>query len=292
MVIAKVNEYSDDLHKIQQVESEHNPHVFKRYILVNKEIVSRSDARRPVIKLTFQVINDEQLPEFLPGDYIEILCHIKGQVLLRSYTPLQSDKEKCFSIIIRVYEEGLMSRHLMKQLVGFEIKVRGPFDISNQISPPYPRHILLNSLSNDKCWDVLFMIAGGTGITPMLQLIKYHLNYLNQSPNRNFKLFLLFANETISDIFYFKYLEHLVAASNGKLKITYILTRPPSNWEELSGHINEDILCKWLSNNYIPDDSKHTIKLITCGPPLMIDSIEESLNNIGFPINDKAIFIR
>ncbi|CAB4425485.1 unnamed protein product [Rhizophagus irregularis] len=235
----------------------------------------------------------------------------------------------------------------MKQLVGFEIKVRGPFDISNQISPilspsspnssnlspsnlnpshlsrylsryyePSPRHILLNSLSNDKCWDVLFMIAGGTGITPMLQLIKYHLNYLNQSPNRNFKLFLLFANETISDIFYFKYLEHLVAASNGKLKITYILTRPPSNWEELSGHINEDILCKWLSNNYIPDgldqvtengnstyymkrymqaliqDSKHTIKLITCGPPLMIDSIEESLNNIGFPINDKAIFIR
>ncbi|CAG8630503.1 4443_t:CDS:10 [Rhizophagus irregularis] len=286
MVIAKVNEYSDDLHKIQQVESEHNPHVFKRYILVNKEIVSRSDARRPVIKLTFQVINYEQLPEFLPGDYIEILCHIKGQVLLRSYTPLQSDKEKCFSIIIRVYEEGLMSRHLMKQLVGFEIKVRGPFDIR------------------------------GTGITPMLQLIKYHLNYLNQSPNRNFKLFLLFANETISDIFYFKYLEHLVAASNGKLKITYILTRPPSNWEELSGHINEDILCKWLSNNYIPDgldqvtenenstyymkrymqaliqDSKHTIKLITCGPPLMIDSIEESLNNIGFPINDKAIFIR
>lgn len=116
MVIAKVNEYSDDLHKIQQVESEHNPHVFKRYILVNKEIVSRSDARRPVIKLTFQVINYEQLPEFLPGDYIEILCHIKGQVLLRSYTPLQSDKEKCFSIIIRVYEEGLMSRHLVSMI--------------------------------------------------------------------------------------------------------------------------------------------------------------------------------
>lgn len=89
----------------------------------------------------------------------------------------------------------------MKQLVGFEIKVRGPFDISNRISPvlspsspsssnlspsnlnphlskylsryyePSPRHILLNSLSNDKCWDVLFMIAGGTGITPMLQLV-------------------------------------------------------------------------------------------------------------------------
>jgi hypothetical protein len=231
MVIAKVNEYSDNLQKIQQVENEHNPLVFKRYILVNKEIVSRSDAQRPVVKLTFQVINYEQLPVFLPGDYIEILSHTKGQVLLRSYTPLQSDKEKCFSIIIRVYEDGLMSRHLvsfiiylkifiitlnkiynffisifkMKQLVGFEIKVRGPFDISNRISvqpsslsptspsssnlspsnlnpshlskylsryyEPSPKHLLLNSLSNDKCWDVLFMIAGGTGLTPMLQLV-------------------------------------------------------------------------------------------------------------------------
>jgi NAD(P)H-flavin reductase len=131
-------------------------------------------------------------------------------------------------------------------------------------------------------------------------------------------LFLLFANETISDIFCFKYLEHLVVASNGKLRITYILTRPPPNWEELSGHINEDILCKWFLNNYIPNgldqatlipengnstnyikkymqaliqDYKN-IKLITCGPSLMIDSIEESLINIGFPINDKAIFIR
>jgi NAD(P)H-flavin reductase len=146
---------------------------------------------------------------------------------------------------------------------------------------------------------------------------------VNQSPNRKFNLFLLFANETISDIFYFKYLDQSAATSNGKLKITYILTRPPLDWEELSGHINEDILYKWVSKNYIPavstqesfaspqpknpafenredakrymqaliQDPKH-IKLVTCGPPSMIDSVEESLNNIGFPIKDKAIFIR
>ena len=70
----------------------------------------------------------------------------------------------------------------MKQLVGFEIKVRGPFDISKRMtSDPSlssnrhretsPKHILLNPLSDDGCWDVLFMIAGGTGLTPMLQLV-------------------------------------------------------------------------------------------------------------------------
>ncbi|SRR6266498_5113263 len=176
--------------------------------------------------------------------------------------------------------------------------------------------------------------------------MEYHLNYAIQAPNRTFKLHLLFANETISDIFYFKHLEQLIATSNGKLKITYILARPPSNWEELSGHINEDILYKWLTQNYastitdisfppistssdqeqfkasstllpleiltfknnnylngeervndamgymqaLIQDPKH-IKLVVCGPPLMIDSVEDSLDNIGFP-DDKAIFIR
>jgi hypothetical protein len=113
MVIARLD---DGPQKIKQpnVENEHIPHDLRRYILLNKEIVSRSDAQRPVVKLTFQVINsNEQLPEFLPGDYIEILSHIKGQVLLRSYTPLQSSRDKCFSVIIRIYEEGLMSRHLV-----------------------------------------------------------------------------------------------------------------------------------------------------------------------------------
>ena len=31
--------------------------------------------------------------------------------------------------------------------------------------------ILLNHAREDQCWDVLFMICGGTGLTPMLQLV-------------------------------------------------------------------------------------------------------------------------
>ena len=67
----------------------------------------------------------------------------------------------------------------MKQLVGFETKVRGPFDINKRLNlQPSLRetsstHILLNPLSNDGCWDILFMIAGGTGLTPMLQLVSW-----------------------------------------------------------------------------------------------------------------------
>jgi hypothetical protein len=31
--------------------------------------------------------------------------------------------------------------------------------------------ILLNPARRDQCWDILFMVCGGTGLTPMLQLV-------------------------------------------------------------------------------------------------------------------------
>src|SRR2546429_124775 len=36
--------------------------------------------------------------------------------------------------------------------------------------------ILLNKEREDLCWDCLFMVCGGTGITPMLQLVSYNFN--------------------------------------------------------------------------------------------------------------------
>ncbi|CAG8856366.1 34117_t:CDS:2, partial [Gigaspora margarita] len=127
-----------------------------------------------------------------------------------------------------------------EQLIGYEILARGPFDVcdrnrsyltSTMIEPltpaqkkiiffstkpytPYSRLIgasptaktsLLNSDSPDGCWDELYMIAGGTGITPMLQLIKYHLKQSIKQKNDNDKyvtykrMHLLFGNRKIED---------------------------------------------------------------------------------------------
>ncbi len=33
--------------------------------------------------------------------------------------------------------------------------------------------VLLNPAREDQCWDILFMVCGGTGLTPMLQLVCY-----------------------------------------------------------------------------------------------------------------------
>ncbi|RIA91278.1 hypothetical protein C1645_767831 [Glomus cerebriforme] len=208
-----------------------SPYIFRRYMLTNIEIVTRSNAETPVKKLIFQVIHpNDRLSKFLPGDYIEIMSYVNNHVIVRPYTPLQEPSENSFSILVKIYKDGVMTQHLDKQLRNFEVKVRGPFDIANRItyssasSPALESNsiarpssvnshtrtfsnnskglykdymkrsnsidnnqrnfilnsifgersgILLNKERDDLCWDCLFMVCGGTGITPMLQLVSY-----------------------------------------------------------------------------------------------------------------------
>ncbi|CAG8660875.1 8481_t:CDS:2, partial [Racocetra fulgida] len=154
---------------------------FKRYVLVNKDDVAGIRAVNRVKKFIFQAVDpNDSIPKITPGDYIEIMCHIKGQVVIRCYNLFKLKSPKCFYIIIKIYNEGLMSSYLDMLLDGFEIKVRGPFRIGRRIEELNPRQSvsmkpiqpisLINTGSDDGCWDTLFMLCGGTGLSPMLQL--------------------------------------------------------------------------------------------------------------------------
>ncbi|GBC41947.2 heme peroxidase [Rhizophagus irregularis DAOM 181602=DAOM 197198] len=108
--------------------------------------------------------------------------------------------------------------------------------------------ILLNKEREDLCWDHLFMVCGGTGITPMLQLIQYHMD--KATSGSKFNLYLLNANDTIADLIQPQYLDYLCTVLKGKLRITYILSKPPPIWKGLSGQIDDGLLFDWIHQNY------------------------------------------
>ncbi|CAG8745629.1 6337_t:CDS:10, partial [Dentiscutata erythropus] len=220
---------------------------FHRYKLTNKVMVN-ANVKYPVIRFTFSRIHqDENVignQKFLPGHYIE----------------MQSRKE---------------------QLIGYEIQARGPFDICNRPRPhllptkpltfaPYSNlgkgfysptspyaspytvftgisSLIKTSLLNPNCLD------GGTGITPMLQLIKYYLERSikrNNDTKRNFsfkRMHLLFGNHKIVDIIDGILLEDMALSSGGQLTITYCLTDPPPDWVGFQGRINLQILQSWMN---------------------------------------------
>ncbi|CAG8623151.1 14316_t:CDS:2, partial [Dentiscutata erythropus] len=229
---------------------------FYRYKLTSKAMVNVND-KIPVMRFTFTKIyqhsNDDNM-RFYPGNYVELFAKVKGQMVTRKYCPLEGKFSKSFSIYVKIYPNGLLSRHLNKQLLGYEILVRGPFDVKlspyTRILPFAVKGSLLNPNGLDGCWNELYMIAGGTGVTPMLQLIKYHLEQSSKQINEvdHYKrMNLLYANDTVEDIIDGILLEDLALTSRGQLTVTYCLSNPPEEWKGLSGIIDLNLLSEWLT---------------------------------------------
>ncbi|KAJ3114097.1 hypothetical protein HDU96_002557 [Phlyctochytrium bullatum] len=111
-------------------------------------------------------------PVFVPGDTVELQARIGGEVVTRRYSPINGNPV-AFEIIVRVKPGGLMSSWLAQQKVGErQVKVRGP--MGTRLLSPSP------SLPEGVPKDILFL-AGGTGITPCLQIINCLLLPLHQS---------------------------------------------------------------------------------------------------------------
>lgn len=85
---------------------------FKRHIIYDIIPVTKNNT---VLKFIF---NDpkERFQNFLPGDYLQILSHTQGQTIVRPYTILKEKENDRFSIIVKIYENGVMTQHLVSYM--------------------------------------------------------------------------------------------------------------------------------------------------------------------------------
>ncbi|XP_012581195.1 PREDICTED: NADH-cytochrome b5 reductase 2 isoform X4 [Condylura cristata] len=119
----------------------------------------------------------------------------------------------------------------------------------------------------------LGMIAGGTGITPMLQLIRH----ITRNPGDSTTVSLLFANQTEEDILVRKELEEVARTHPHQFNLWYTLDRPPADWSYSSGFITSDMI-----KEHLPPPEKSPLILV-CGPPPMIHSAAHpSLQKLGY----------
>lgn len=114
------------------------------------------------------------------------------------------------------------------------------------------------------------MIAGGTGITPMLQVIRAVLRDKSDTT----ELWLLFANQTEDDILLRKELEEI---PNLRFHLWYTLDRPGPDWKYSAGFVNVE-MCR----DHLPSPSDDTM-IFFCGPPPMIKfACEPACKELGF----------
>lgn len=99
------------------------------------------------------------------------------------------------------------------------------------------------------------MIAGGTGITPMLQVARYSLF----NPGDPTKFSLIYANVNEDDILLRVELDYLVAMFPYRFKVFYVLNNPPAGWKGGAGYISKEYIQEHLP---APGSSS---KILICG---------------------------
>ncbi|XP_052110213.1 NADH-cytochrome b5 reductase-like protein [Arachis duranensis] len=172
----------------------------------------------------------------------------KPKYVIFRYTPISDPEAKgYFDLLIKVYPEGKMSQHFASLKPGDVVEVKGPIE-KLRYTPNMKKHI--------------GMVAGGSGITPMLQVIEAIL----KNPDDKTKISLLYANVSPDDILLKQKLD-VLAATHPNLKIFYTVDNPTKNWRGGSGLISEDMVVKGL-----PAPADDTLILV-CGPPGMMKHV-------------------
>eukprot|EP00933_Yihiella_yeosuensis_P014619 TRINITY_DN13031_c4_g1_i2.p1 TRINITY_DN13031_c4_g1~~TRINITY_DN13031_c4_g1_i2.p1 ORF type:complete len:238 (+),score=37.55 TRINITY_DN13031_c4_g1_i2:261-974(+) len=80
----------------------------------------------------------------------------------------------------------------------------------------------------------VIMVAGGTGIAPMFQILNQALN----DPEDLTRFALVFANHAESDILLRRELDLLLAQHPDRLRLRYCLSHPSSSWIGCHGYVN------------------------------------------------------
>lgn len=161
------------------------------------------------------------------GQHISIAATLPGQPkeVVRSYTPISSDEDRGHvDLLIKSYPTGNISKHVAGLAIGDKIKVKGPKG-AMVYTPNMVRHF--------------GMIAGGTGITPMLQIIKA-INRGRAAGDRT-EVDLIFANVNPEDILLKDDLDALAAKDPG-FRVHYVLNNPPDGWTGGVGFVTADMI--------------------------------------------------
>lgn len=231
-----------------------DPQEWRPFKLVRKTLVSPN-----VYRLVFALQRPDHILGLPTGQHVALRAVIDGKAVSRSYTPVSNNSDLGrIELLIKVYDKGLMTKHLEAMNVGETIDIRGPKGAMQYKPLEYAKHI--------------GMIAGGTGITPMFQMIRA----ICEDESDTTTMSLLYANNTEADILLREELDGYVKQCPEKFRVHYVLAKPSESWTGSKGFINADLI-----KEHLPAAADDT-KMLLCGPPPMVQAVGKTLAGLGF----------
>ncbi|XP_017269742.1 cytochrome b5 reductase 4 isoform X1 [Kryptolebias marmoratus] len=201
------------------------------------------------------------------GKHVYLKAPIQDTEMVRPYTPVnqtlaaashQPAQESDLYLMIKVYPDGVFTPYLNNLQIGGHISVSGP-------EGTFSLRPLCDTTD-------LYLLAAGTGFTPMARLI--HLALQEVDTIRQTKL--LFFNQRQEDILWYSQLDDL-ATKDRRFKVEYILSEPSDNWMGRTGRVDKAVLNELLIR---PDGSRCYV--CVCGPSAFTELTIRLLKELGF----------
>ncbi|KAK7924128.1 hypothetical protein PG985_006182 [Apiospora marii] len=234
----------------QQPKKVLKPDTFQEFELKEKTIVSHN-----VAIYRFKLPAANSIIGLPIGQHISIGANIaqedgSSKEIVRSYTPISGDHQPGYvDFLIKSYPTGNISKYMASLAVGQTIRMRGPKG-AFVYTPNMVRHF--------------GMVAGGTGITPMLQVIRAIIR--GRPAGDKTQVDLIYANGDLDTL----------AKEDSGFRVHYVLDKPPQDWAGGVGFVTAEMLEKWLPKA-APD-----VKLLLCGPPPMVSGLKKASQSLGY----------
>ena len=192
------------------------------------------------------------------GQHVDVrLTAEDGYQAQRSYSIASAPENGRVELLIERLDDGEVSPYLTEELrAGDGLELRGP-------------------IGGWFAWDAreggpLLLVAGGSGIAPLMAIIRHRQAAGNEVPVR-----LLFSSRSYEEVIFREELESL-AAGDETLEITHTLTRSaPPGWQGYDRRIDEEMLGEVA---FSPDERPLAF---VCGPTPLVEAVATTLVGLG-----------
>ncbi|ORY31302.1 hypothetical protein BCR39DRAFT_494109 [Naematelia encephala] len=175
----------------------------------------------------------------------------KGKPVIRPYTPISPpDLKGSLTLLVKEYKDGKLTPYISSMVPGKDkLLFKGPI-------PKYKYEP--NTFDQGLC------IAGGSGITPMWQLISHAM----EIPGDRTKFTLIFSNVTPKDILLKEKWDQLAKDHPDRLQVKYVVDKSEKGWSGETGFVTAPLISKLFKRQ---DGEK--VMAFVCGPPPQVNSL-------------------
>ena len=226
---------------------------------MNWQLGSVAELIQETPRVASLVLEVPEWPGHLAGQHVDVrLTADDGYQTERSYSIASAPEDPRLAITVERLDDGEVSPYLVGEVrTGDKVELRGPIGGYFVWKGGDERPVLL--------------VAGGSGIVPLMAMIRHRVADHLQTPTR-----LLYSSRSQDDVIYREELDRLASAGDG-LTVTHTLTRmQPPGWQGYARRIDRAMIAEvaW------PKEQMPIVYV--CGPTPMVESVATLLVDMGY----------